>query len=132
MPGHELGIAGLDAHAPRPQLAPHQAAQRLVEPGRQPGGDRGAHPDAQARGVTRESAAEGVLIVGPSQPWLSHNLIQSNKGAGVAAREGAHPSLLGNVIDHNLLDVPGDKEEIRRQNFFPEAGRGSNPVRGHK
>ena len=50
----------------------------------------------------------------------------------MAAREGAHPSLLGNVIDHNLLDVPGDKEEIRRQNFFPDAGRGSSPVRGRK
>jgi hypothetical protein len=42
----------------------------------------------------------------------------------VAAREGAHPSLLANVIDHNPIDVPGDTTEIHRQNFFPDAGRG--------
>ena len=83
----------------------------------------GASPVLRANAI-RECTGEGVLIIGPSQPWLSHNLIQANKGAGVAAREGAHPSLLGNVIDHNALDIPGDKEEIRRQNVFPDAGRG--------
>jgi serine/threonine protein phosphatase PrpC len=83
----------------------------------------GASPVLRANAI-RECTGEGVLIIGPSQPWLSHNLIQANKGAGVAAREGAHPSLLGNVIDRNALDIPGDKEEIRRQNVFPDAGRG--------
>ena len=34
---------------------------------------------------------EGVLIFGPSTPWLSHNPIQRNKGAGLAARDGATP-----------------------------------------
>jgi serine/threonine protein phosphatase PrpC len=83
----------------------------------------GASPVLRANAI-RDCTNDGVLITGPSQPWLSHNLIQANKGAGVAAREGAHPSLLGNVIDHNTLDIPGDKDEIRRQNVFPEAGRG--------
>lgn len=82
-----------------------------------------ASPMLRANAI-RDCTTAGVLIVGPSQVWLSHNLIQANKGAGVAAREGAHPSLLGNVIDRNVLELPGDKEEIRRQNVFPEAGRG--------
>jgi len=81
-----------------------------------------ASPVVRASAI-RDSNAEGVLVIGPSQPWLSHNLIQSNKGGGVTAREGARPILLGNVIDHNALDVPGDKDEIRQQNFFPDAGR---------
>jgi serine/threonine protein phosphatase PrpC len=82
-----------------------------------------ASPVLRANAI-RENSAEGVLVIGPSQPWISHNLIQANKGAAVAAREGARPSLLANVIDHNALDVPGDKEEIRRLNYFPDAGRG--------
>src|SRR5205809_8022835 len=76
-----------------------------------------ASPVLRANAI-RDCAAEGVLIVGPSQPWLSHNVIQGNKGPGIAAREGAHPSLLENTIDRNPIDVPGDKEEIRRRNFF--------------
>jgi hypothetical protein len=84
-----------------------------------------ASPTLRANAI-RESAAEGVLVVGPSQPWLSHNLFQANKGPAVAAREGARPSLLGNTIDRaNALDVPGDAAEIKRQNFIPETtGRG--------
>jgi hypothetical protein len=82
-----------------------------------------ANPIVRASAI-RDSLAEGILILGLSKPWLSHNLIQGNKAAGVAARDGAHPSLLSNVIDHNPLDIPGDKDEIRNQNFFQDAGRG--------
>jgi hypothetical protein len=82
-----------------------------------------ASPLLRANAI-RESAGEGVLILGPSQPWLSHNVFQANKGPAIAAREGARPSLLGNTIDRATLDVPGDPAEIKRQNFFPEAGRG--------
>jgi PPM family protein phosphatase len=101
---------------------------------------RGAGIGIQIRGTgsaivrasaIRDCTSQGVLIIGPSQPWLSHNLIQGNKGGGVAAHDGAHPSLLANVIDGNALDVPGDKDEIRRQNFFPDAGRGRGAGRGH-
>ncbi|HTS61180.1 MAG TPA: protein phosphatase 2C domain-containing protein [Candidatus Acidoferrales bacterium] len=83
----------------------------------------GASPVIRASAI-RDCGAEGVLIVGASQAWLSHNLIQANKGAGIAAREGGRPILLGNVIDRNSLDVPGDKDELRQQNFFLDAGRG--------
>jgi parallel beta-helix repeat protein len=85
---------------------------------------RGSASPVLRGNAIRECSGEGILILGASQPWLSHNWIQGNKGAAVAAREGAHPSLLGNVIDRNVLDVPGDKQEIERQNLFPSAGRG--------
>jgi hypothetical protein len=83
-----------------------------------------ASPVVRASAI-RDSAAEGVLVIGSSQPWLSHNLFQGNKGPAVAAREGARPALLGNTLDRPLLDIPGDPVEIKRQNFIPEtAGRG--------
>jgi hypothetical protein len=52
--------------------------------------------------------AEGVLISGTSAPWISHNLIRRNKGAAVAAREGAQPVLDGNVFEKGTLDLPPD------------------------
>ena len=82
-----------------------------------------ASPVVRASAI-RDCTAEGVLILGPSQPWLSHNVIQGNKGVGVVAHDGAHPSLLANVIERNAIDVPGDKDEIRRQNFLLDGGRG--------
>jgi serine/threonine protein phosphatase PrpC len=44
----------------------------------------------------RDCAAEGILILGPATPWLSHNLLEGNKGANIAARDGAKPVLLEN------------------------------------
>jgi serine/threonine protein phosphatase PrpC len=81
-----------------------------------------ASPVIRASAI-RECSGEGVLVRGPSEPWLSHNLFQANKGASVAAREGARPSLLGNVIDHGTLDIPGDPNEIKRLNIFPDTGK---------
>jgi serine/threonine protein phosphatase PrpC len=53
-----------------------------------------------------DCAAEGVLISGMSAPWISHNLIRRNKGAAIAAREGARPELDGNVFEKGTLDLP--------------------------
>jgi len=75
----------------------------------------------------RDCLAEGVLILGASAPWLSHNVIQGNKGAGMAAREGAKPALLENVIERNVLEVPGDREMLRKQNFITEPPRPRGP-----
>jgi serine/threonine protein phosphatase PrpC len=44
----------------------------------------------------RDCLAEGVLILAPATPWLSHNFLQGNKGGNIAAREGAKPVLLEN------------------------------------
>ena len=80
-----------------------------------------ASPVLRANAV-RDCLAEGVLILGPSAPWLSHNLIQANKGAGVAARDGAKPSLLGNIFDRNVLEPPATGA-IKELNFFLEPPR---------
>jgi hypothetical protein len=76
----------------------------------------GASPVLRANAV-RDCLAEGVLILGPGAPWLSHNLIQANKGAGVAARDGAKPLLLGNVFDRNVMEPPAT-DAIKELNFF--------------
>jgi hypothetical protein len=44
----------------------------------------------------RECAAEGILILAPASPWVSHNFLEKNKGAAIAARDGAKPVLLEN------------------------------------
>ena len=66
------------------------------------------------------TVAEGVLILGPSAPWLSHNLIQANKGAGVAARDGAKPSLVGNLFDRNVLE-PAPTDAVKELKGPPAA-----------
>jgi len=71
----------------------------------------------RASGI-RDCLAEGILILGTSAPWLSHNVIQDNKGAGVAARGGARPALLGNVIQHNALELPGGADSVKDLNFL--------------
>lgn len=60
-----------------------------------------ASPVLRANSI-RDCSAEGILILGPSTPWLSHNLLEGNKGANIAARDGARPILLEN-------------QEVRRQ-----------------
>jgi serine/threonine protein phosphatase PrpC len=92
-----------------------------------------ASPMLRASAV-RECLAEGVLILGPSAPWLSHNLIQANKGAGVAARDGAKPSLLANTFDRNVLE-PAATDSVKELNFFlgpaQPAPRPSHPTAVH-
>ena len=75
-----------------------------------------ASPVLRANAI-RDCLAEGVLILGPGTPWLSHNLFQSNKGAGVAARDGARPGLMGNVFDRNVLEPP-PTDTVKELNFF--------------
>jgi serine/threonine protein phosphatase PrpC len=79
-----------------------------------------ASPSVRASTI-HDSLAEGILILGASTPWLSHNLIQTNKGAGVAAREGARPSLLGNVVDRNVLELPAGMDSLKELNFLLDA-----------
>jgi serine/threonine protein phosphatase PrpC len=80
-----------------------------------------ASPVLRANAI-RDSLAEGVLIMGPGAPWLSHNLIQANRGAGVAARDGARPSLLANTFDRNVLEPPAT-DAVKALNFFLEPVR---------
>jgi hypothetical protein len=85
-----------------------------------------ASPTLRANAI-RDCLAEGVLILGPAAPWLSHNLIQANKGAGVAARDGAKASLLANTFDRNVLDPPAT-DAIKELNFFLTPPRQPRPT----
>jgi hypothetical protein len=88
---------------------------------------RGSTSPVVRASAIRDCLAEGILILGPSTPWLSHNLIQGNKGSGVAARDGARPALLGNVVERNALELPGSADTLKDQNFLldlPRPGRG--------
>jgi serine/threonine protein phosphatase PrpC len=90
---------------------------------------RGSASPAVRASAIRDCLAEGILILGPSTPWLSHNLIQGNRGAGVAARDGARPSLLGNVVERNALEVAGSADTLKEQNFLldlPRPGRAAH------
>ena len=78
---------------------------------------RGSTSPVLRANAIRDCLAEGVLILGPGAPWLSHNLIQANKGAGVAARDGAKPSLLGNIFYRNGLEPPAT-DAVKELNFF--------------
>jgi hypothetical protein len=66
---------------------------------------------------------EGVLIVGASTPWISHNSFQRNIVSGLAAREGARPSLVGNVFEKNTLDLPPEvpMDVVKTRNFLLDA-----------
>jgi len=73
---------------------------------------RGAgSPELRANSI-HDCANEGILILGPSEAWISHNDIRRNKGAGVAARDGARPAMAGNVFEKNGIEGPAEWKEI--------------------
>jgi serine/threonine protein phosphatase PrpC len=75
-----------------------------------------ASPMLRANSI-HDCTAEGVLILGGSQAWISHNDIRRNKGAGLAARDGARPALLDNVFEKNVVEVPDElKAVVKEQN----------------
>jgi hypothetical protein len=78
--------------------------------------------------AVHDCGSEGILILGGTQ-WLSHNAIQRNKGAGVAARDGARPALIGNVIEKNSLELPAgtDMAPIKERNFLLDAAPRVSP-----
>ncbi|MGP8245413.1 MAG: protein phosphatase 2C domain-containing protein [Bryobacteraceae bacterium] len=74
--------------------------------------------------TVHDCSGEGLLISGPSAPFISHNTFQRNKG-GVRARDGAQPALLDNVFEKTSLDLlPGtDMKALRERNFFLDERR---------
>jgi hypothetical protein len=92
-----------------------------------------ASPVLRANSI-HDCASEGVLILGDSQAWISHNDIRRNKGAGLAARDGARPALLGNVFEKNAVEVPDDLKTaaVKDQNVLldmPPARRTLPPAK---
>jgi len=73
----------------------------------------------RANGI-HDCLAEGLLISGPASPWVSHNSFQRNRGAGLAARDGAQPALIGNVFEKNALDLPPEipLSIVKEHNFL--------------
>ena len=77
-----------------------------------------ASPVLRANSI-HDCISEGVLILGGSRAWISHNDIRRNKGAGLAARDGALPALLGNVFEKNAVEVPEElKPALKDQNLL--------------
>jgi serine/threonine protein phosphatase PrpC len=99
---------------------------------------RGAASPILIGNAIRDSLGEGLLILGTSTPWVSHNSFLRNKGADIAARGGARPALLGNVFDRNVLELPPGVgvDTVRERNFFleppgrirPSGRRASSPA----
>ena len=101
---------------------------------------RGAASPLLVANAIHDCAGEGILISGPSAPRISHNTLLRNGAGeplspagnkprgggrvGLAARDGAHPTLLGNVFEANSVDLPEGMNwnAVREENFFlPEA-----------
>ncbi len=84
---------------------------------------RGASRLTMRASTIRDSLAEGLLASGPSSLWLSHNSFLHNHGANLAARDGAQPSLTGNVFDKSTLELPPElkMDSVREQNFLLDA-----------
>jgi serine/threonine protein phosphatase PrpC len=72
-----------------------------------------------------DSTGEGVLVTGAGAPWISHNAFRRNKGAGLAARGGARPALLGNIFEKNALELPPEMpmDVVRERNVVPDTGK---------
>jgi hypothetical protein len=73
----------------------------------------------------QDCTAQGVLIVGAGAPWISHNAFRRNKAAGLAARGGARPALIGNVFEKNALELPPEMslETVKERNIVPDTGK---------
>ncbi len=85
---------------------------------------RGGNPTLIGNAI-HDCLANGILVTGASSPWIVHNSIQRNKVAGVAARAGARPSLVGNVLDKNTVELPPEisVDLLREKNFLLDQPR---------
>jgi serine/threonine protein phosphatase PrpC len=80
---------------------------------------RGAASPVLRANSIHDCGSEGVLILGASKAWISHNDIRRNKGAGLAARDGALPALLQNVFEKNVVEVPAEMmPAVKEQNLL--------------
>jgi hypothetical protein len=71
-----------------------------------------------------DCAGVGVLISGPSAPWISHNIVRGNK-VGLAVRDGARPALADNLFEKNKtgLELPPEMPlaDVRLRNLILDA-----------
>jgi PPM family protein phosphatase len=92
---------------------------------------RGAASPKLLANAIHDCLNEGILISGTSAAWLSHNSLQRNGRAGIAARDGAHPALVGNVFEKNDIELPAgaNMDAVRQMNFFIGVKPGRGPFR---
>jgi hypothetical protein len=92
---------------------------------------RGAASPVLRANSVHDCGGAGILISGPSQPWISHNSLRGNK-TGLAAHDGARPALDGNVFDKNAtqVELPAEMpmKDVRAHNTFIDA----KPAGGRK
>jgi len=92
---------------------------------------RGAASPVLRANSVHDCSGAGILISGPSQPWISHNTLRGNK-TGLAAHDGARPALAGNLFDKNAtqVELPAEMpmKDVRAHNTFIDA----KPAGGRK
>jgi serine/threonine protein phosphatase PrpC len=91
---------------------------------------RGASHVSLVGNAVHDCAAEGLLMSGPLEAWISHNTFQRNPG-GLAARDGAKPALESNVFEKNPIVLPPEirMDTVRQYNFILDA---RTPARSKK
>ena len=83
---------------------------------------RGGSGTSLSASTVEDCLAEGMLITGGASPWISHSMFRRNKGAGLAARDGARPVLRDNTFEKNIVELPLDlMEAARATNLLPPA-----------
>ncbi|HWC97639.1 MAG TPA: protein phosphatase 2C domain-containing protein [Candidatus Sulfopaludibacter sp.] len=94
---------------------------------------RGGSGTSLSASAVEDCLAEGVLITGAAAPWIAHNTFRRNKGAGLAARDGARPVLRDNLFEKNTVELPPDLlEAARASNVFPPPATLHPAPRGKK
>jgi serine/threonine protein phosphatase PrpC len=90
---------------------------------------RGGRGDVLRSSDIHDCGSDGVLITGAGTPWISHNSFRNNKTAGLAARGGARPALLGNIFEKNGIELPPEMpmDVVRARNVIPDTSKA-----GHK
>jgi Right handed beta helix region len=83
---------------------------------------RGASRASLVGNAVHDCLGEGLLMTGPVEAWVSHNSFQRNK-TGLVGRDGARPTLVGNVFEKNPILLPPEipMETLREHNFILDA-----------
>jgi parallel beta-helix repeat protein len=87
---------------------------------------RGGSPTLIGNSI-HDCTGDGISIFGSGTPWVFHNSIRRNKGAGVAAHDLSKPALRDNIFERNTVNLPADMmDSVRQQNLILDnrAGRG--------
>jgi hypothetical protein len=91
---------------------------------------RGGAPAIVGNAI-HDCSGVGLVADGASAPWLSHNTFVRNKGGALSARNGARPSLTGNVFEKNDVDLPGVSFEALREHNYLIDVKSPRPAAAH-